>query len=76
MVATVFSIIRNASVPFLNVSQKRPNLAPTYWRSVGDLTNRIYYFEEANRPNVFWVDLKKTGPQEWGSRQKASACQR
>jgi len=59
MVATVFSIIRNASVPFLNVSQKRPNLAPTYWRSVGDLTNRIYYFEEANRPNVFWVDLKK-----------------
>ncbi len=59
MIATVFSIIRNASVPFMNGNPKRPNLAPTYWRSVGDLTNKIFYFESANRPNIFWVDLKK-----------------
>ncbi len=58
-VATVFSIIRNASVPFLNVSSERPNLSPTYWRTVGDLTGKVYYFEETNRPNVFWVDLSK-----------------
>lgn len=56
-VATVFSIIRNASVPFLSAGPERPNLAPTYWRTVGDLTHKVYYFEEANRPNVFWVDL-------------------
>lgn len=56
-VATVFSIIRNASVPFLNANPERPNMAPTYWRTVGDLTGRIYYFEKADQPNVFWVKL-------------------
>ena len=59
-VATVFSIIRNASVPFQQVKDpSRPNLAPTLWRSVADLNNKVYYFEEANKPNVFWVDLDK-----------------
>jgi len=58
-IATVFSIIRNASVPFTATTPDRPNCAPTQWRSAGDLANKIYYFEEANRPNVFWVDLNK-----------------
>ena len=37
-IATVFSIIRNASVPFQQEKRpNRPNLAPTLWRSVADL---------------------------------------
>lgn len=59
-IATVFSIIRNASVPFQQEKDpNRPNLAPTLWRSVADLKNKVYYFEETNQPNVFWVDLDK-----------------
>lgn len=59
-IATVFSIIRNASVPFQQtMDSSRPNVYPTYWRSVADLKNKVYYFEEANRPNVFWVELDK-----------------
>ena len=59
-VATVFSIIRNASVPFQQTNDpSRPNLSPTLWRSVADLKHKVYYFEETNHPNVFWVDLDK-----------------
>ncbi len=58
-IATVFSIIRNVSAPFSVSSNSRPNVAPTLWRSVADLKHRIYYFENTNRPNVFWVDFNK-----------------
>lgn len=59
-IAAVFSIIRNVSVPFQQSKDPaHPNGYPTQWRSVVDLTNKVYYFEEANRPNVFWVDLNK-----------------
>lgn len=59
-IATVFSIIRNVSVPFEKAKDaSRPNLYPTYWRSVADLKRKIYYFEETNHPNVFWVELDK-----------------
>lgn len=56
-IATVFSIIRNVSVPITAKSSDRPNVAPTLWRSVADLKRKIYYFESTNRPNIFWTDL-------------------
>lgn len=60
-IAIAFSIIRNVSVPFQNqpVSADQPNIAATLWRCVADLKNNTYYFENTNRPNVFWVDLNK-----------------
>lgn len=58
-IATVFSIIRNVSVPFNTEISGKPNLAPTLWRSVSDLTHNVYYFESTDRPNVFWVSLDK-----------------
>jgi len=36
---------------------EHPNLSPTYWRSVADSTNKIYYFESALSPNIVWVNL-------------------
>jgi hypothetical protein len=36
---------------------QRPNLSPTYWRSVADSTNKIYYFESALSPNIVWLNL-------------------
>lgn len=58
-IATVFSIIRNVSVPMQEGFSDRPNISATLWRSVADAKNNVYYFENTNRPNVFWVDLHK-----------------
>ena len=57
-VAGVFSVMRNVSVPWGVGDPDHPNLSPTYWRSVADSTNRIYYFESALSPNIVWVNLK------------------
>src|SRR5579872_2220675 len=58
-VSIVFSIIRNVSVPIGQHTPGKPNVSPTLWRSVTDLKHGVYYFENTNRPNVFWVDLQK-----------------
>lgn len=58
-VAGVFSVMRNVSVPWGMADEQHPNIAPTYWRSVADSTNKIYYFEAALSPNVVWINLNK-----------------
>lgn len=58
-VASVFSVIRNCSVPFGISSETEPNISSTRWRSVADQKNKVYYFETVLTPNTFWVDLKK-----------------
>lgn len=58
-VASVFSVIRNCSVPFGISSETEPNISSTRWRSVSDQKNLVYYFETVKTPNTFWVDLKK-----------------
>lgn len=57
-VASVFSVIRNCSVPFGISSATEPNISSTRWRSVADQKNLVYYFETALTPNTFWVNLK------------------
>ncbi|WP_313072298.1 linear amide C-N hydrolase [Melaminivora sp.] len=58
-VATVFSIIRNISVPLGISDPEKPNIAATLWRTVADTKERRYYFESAFSPSVFWVDMSK-----------------
>lgn len=58
-VASVFSVIRNCSVPFGISSPDSPNISSTRWRTVADQKNLVYYFESALTPNTFWVDLNK-----------------
>jgi penicillin V acylase-like amidase (Ntn superfamily) len=58
-VASVFSVIRNASVPFGISSEEEPNISSTRWRSVSDQKHLVYYFETAFTPNTFWVNLKR-----------------
>jgi choloylglycine hydrolase len=55
--ASVFSIIRNTSTPMGVSDPKKPNIAPTRWRTVSDQKNQRYYFESSTSPNIFWVDL-------------------
>lgn len=57
-VASVFSVIRNVSVPFGISTPDQPNISSTRWRTVADQGRRIYLFESALTPNTFWVDLK------------------
>jgi choloylglycine hydrolase len=57
--ASVFSVIRNASVPFGITTPDEPNISSTRWRVVADHKRKLYFFESALTPNTFWVDLKK-----------------
>ena len=56
--ASVFSVIRNTSVPLGISTPNEPNISSTRWRTVSDQKNKVYYFESTLYPNVFWVDLK------------------
>lgn len=57
-VASVFSVIRNVSVPYGISTPNEPNISSTRWRTVSDQKNRVYYFESTLYPNIFWVDFK------------------
>ena len=57
--ASMFSIMRNVSVPMGESKPGHPNIAPTLWRTVSDQKNRTYYFESTMTPNVFWVEMDK-----------------
>ncbi len=58
-VAGVLSVIRNMATPIGFVDPVKPNVSPTQWRAISDLTNKRYYFEFTNMPNVVWMDLDK-----------------
>ena len=58
-VAGVLSVMRNLAQPFGTPDPARPNISPTRWRTVCDLTNRVYYFESSLNPNLVWVELKE-----------------
>lgn len=56
-VASVFSVMRNVSVPLGITTPGQPNISSTVWRTVSDQKNKRYFFESTTRPNVFWVNL-------------------
>lgn len=56
--ASVFSVIRNVSVPYGLNTEEEPNISSTRWRTVIDHKRGLYFFESAVSPNVFWVNLK------------------
>ena len=58
-VAGVLTVIRNMATPIGANDPVKPNISATQWRSISDLTNKRYYFEFTNMPNVVWIDLDK-----------------
>lgn len=56
--AGIFSVIRNCSAPYGLSTPDKPNISSTRWRTVADHKNKVYYFDSATSPNVFWVDFK------------------
>jgi penicillin V acylase-like amidase (Ntn superfamily) len=69
-VASVFSVIRNASVPYGITTPGQPNISSTRWRTVADQKRLIYFFESALTPNVFWVEMKGIDFSEHGQVMK------
>jgi penicillin V acylase-like amidase (Ntn superfamily) len=57
-VADIFAIARNVSVPF-GAPYKKFGIYDTEYRTVADLTNKIYFFELTTSPNVIWAELGK-----------------
>jgi penicillin V acylase-like amidase (Ntn superfamily) len=57
--AFILSVMRNVSVPFGKGEPDRPNISPTIFRTVIDLTGGRYYFESTYAPNVVWIDTTK-----------------
>ena len=61
--AKAYGIIKTVSVP-VGAENTSSDIAsedkwPTLWTTLADSTNRLYFFQAANSPNMFWVDLKK-----------------
>ncbi|MGY6633486.1 MAG: linear amide C-N hydrolase [Alkalilacustris sp.] len=55
--ASVFSVIRQTSVPWGISIEGQPNLSTTRWRVVADHKDRRYHVESVISPSIFWVDL-------------------
>lgn len=55
--ASVFSVIRNVSVPYGITTPGQPNISSTRWRTVADQKRLVYFFESAVTPNVFWINF-------------------
>ena len=68
--ASVFSVIRNTSVPFGISTPDQPNISSTRWRTVSDQKDKVYYFESTLYPNVYWVDFKDVDFSEKASVKK------
>jgi len=54
-VASVFSVMRNVSVPRGISTASQPNISSTLWRTAADQKNRVYYFENTAGPSAVWV---------------------
>lgn len=66
-IASVFSVVRNASVPYGISTPESPEISTTQWRTVSDSKNLRYFFESSLTPNTFWVNLQELDLSEWST---------
>lgn len=57
-VAGIMAIMRNVSVPF-GAPYEGFGIYNTEYRTVTDLTNRMYFFELTTSPNVIWIEMDR-----------------
>lgn len=57
--AGVMSVMRNVSVPWGTPDPEHPNISPTWWRTLIDQKNGVYYFDSALPPRMVWVNLRQ-----------------
>lgn len=69
-VASVFSVMRNVSVPRGISTPDQPNISSTIWRTVSDQKNRVYFFENTASPNLLWIRFDKLDFREGSGTRK------
>lgn len=69
-VASVFSVIRGVSVPLGFTTPGQPNISSTIWRTLYDHEKKIFYFDSATSPTVFWIPLADMDFNEGGPVKK------
>ena len=57
-IPTVFSVLRNVSVPHGISSPTEPNISSTRWRTLSDHKNLTYYFESILNLNVIYLNFQ------------------
>ncbi len=72
-VASVMAIMRNVSVPF-GAPYAEFGVYNTEYRTVTDLSNRIYFFELTTSPNVLWVQMDRLKLTEGGPALAIDPC--
>lgn len=59
----VYSIIKTVSVPRgainTSVGLETEDNWPTVWTTLADSVNRVFFFQSADSPNLFWLDFSK-----------------
>jgi len=60
-------VIRGVSVPLGITTPGQPNISSTIWRTLYDHKSKIFYFDSATSPTVFWIaradmDFKEGAP--------------
>jgi penicillin V acylase-like amidase (Ntn superfamily) len=56
--------MRNSAQPFRVADPEKPYASQTRWRTLADLTNGVYVFESATRPNIVWARMSGLDPSE------------
>jgi choloylglycine hydrolase len=69
-VATVFSLMRNVSVPIGIKIPGQPNIADTLWLTVADQKNRVYFYQSTNSPSIVWAKLNELDLKEGSGARK------
>lgn len=69
-VATVFSVMRNVSVPIGIKLPGQPNIADTLWLTVADQKNKVYFYQDTKSPSIIWVDYSKLDFKEGSGARK------
>jgi penicillin V acylase-like amidase (Ntn superfamily) len=72
-VATVFSVMRNVSVPIGIKVPGQPNIADTLWLTVSDQKNKVYYYQDTNSPSILWAKLGELDFSEGSGPAQAAA---
>lgn len=55
----LLSVLENISQPAGTASSERTTISTTIWKSVSDLSHRVYYFHSSQHLNMIWVPLDK-----------------
>jgi choloylglycine hydrolase len=58
-VASMMSLVNNISVPFGSPYSGVSGTYPTWYRSIMDPDNRVYYVQTTITPNTFWVEMDR-----------------